>query len=190
MYHNISASKKMSYIALYKRFTSRKTYAAVAITYSLIVLTGSVIFRSVFLAENRLSLQNYSVWWDDVFSVLTLFITLIAFLSDFLFLNGKFIFRHCKWYEYFIGQDPLRFRVEVIFIILGIIIGIIQSIFVLVKDPYHQPVLWAVLFVILYLFRIIVWCAAFGGVICIYALMDAIVQRRKYDVSYQGNMMN
>ncbi len=184
MYKNISQSKKVTYIAAYKRFTSRKMYAAFCIIYTILAagpMTVLTILRDA-------SVISYSSWNLSVIIIeavlgIALMVVIVGFFAfDFFVLNGHMVFRRCQWHKYFIGQDPLRFRLEIVVLLVGILAYVTTTVVNSASSTLGiiaNPVGWAIGFFIVVFFKWIVWLFAFGGLIVVYTLIDTISQSRK-----------
>jgi hypothetical protein len=190
MYKSIAASKKISNIAIYKRLTSRKLYYIVTIVFAIIMY----ILVALLAALRDSGVLSFSIWSiaDNALEtpvIVALMATIIiSFLVDLFVFNGNLIFKKCGWVRYFITEDPLRFRVEISIIILGAIDAITIACIQSFGNYYSDPVGYGIANVIVYLARYTLWWAAFGGLVCIYSLVDLIQQKRKYNADTEERL--
>jgi len=173
MYAIISRLNNGSGIAAYKKITSHRTYAVVCVVYSLFAFsfgvvmtiiqdTGTIDYETAAIAINA---------WGSVFLVVPFLIVFVAFAIDCLLFCVK---RRNSLYEYFVEQDPLRFRSEMSFLIASFVFLVFYQTMLFVANPRVSPVAWAVVFALARFTEFVIWLWAFGGFVCAYALWDML----------------
>jgi hypothetical protein len=190
MYNNISNVIEFRNL-LYRRITSKKLFVIIVLSYAVFCWCYSTAWT--FVSIYQVISPYYVIFYvrDYVFfglSVIMLIAILITFAYDALWTNRRVLFVRCQWKDYFTNHDPLRFRIEILFIAIGLFCIYFSSIFNYFTIPTTNPYGLAVGAAIFYAIGVIFYILGFGGMAVINTILFMIRDAKKHKVLSIGNL--